>query len=229
MSSSGKRALHRPDRTGRPLPCRRVPLAIAVLFIAGGFHLYRGAPVEGVVFWVVATMLTMDHLGWLKKSVRNRRFRLDPGRSVALAVVGGLLLMALPRAGVGIAVVISAVGVLGLALVWPDPAPEATVPPAVDRGRLSATAWAWATVATAACIYELAVYFLGDGRGREAEFPALSDLLGPGVEHIWGRGVFIAVWLSAGLTLLRWASRDHSHVSGHDAEVTVDPDEGEAP
>ena len=173
---------------------------IAILLIIGTVQLIRDAPVDSVVFGVVALLIALDAFGLLPQVPPL------PVPLLALALGAGLaaiLLVVAPRHGVLAGIVVSAVGIAAAAIAWSRPA-GATARPGkrVIRGAVL-----WASVTVLLCLWELSSFLLGRFTAEtKIAHPAVSDLVDPAVDALPGRIVFVAVWVAAMLGFV-WVGR----------------------
>ena len=171
--------------------------AFLIIVIAGGFHIYRGAPVDGVIFLVLAAGLVLTH----RRSIPAP----DPPatRPNTYAVVGVVLACAVYGWVVGHWIpntlpVQLAVAVPGLLII-----PFAWRVPGTDR-KLSARAWWWAIVGVLVCLWELTSFlFQSDPAVGSYEHPTLSVILDPLFGTAGLRSVLVGVWLALGVALFR--------------------------
>jgi hypothetical protein len=169
---------------------------IAILLIIGVVQLIRDAPVDSVIFGVVAVLIALDAVGVLPAL---------PAVSppfVALAaggLVAAVLLVLAPRHGLLAGILVSAVGVAAVTIAWSRPAVKssAAAPRASDR-RVLRGAVLWASVTVILCLWELSSFLLGRFTvDTKLAHPAVSDLLDPAIDSWPGRVVFVAVWAAA--------------------------------
>lgn len=174
---------------------RAVPW-IAIVAIIALVQVVRAEYLDAIVFGATAVVLAIDAVA----GPRVRARRPPTWAIVAGAVLTGGVLAFAPRHGALAAVVVIAIGVAALAIAWPDPVRDDQ--PA-DGRRTTRAAIAWAIVAIATCLLELASFLLGRYTA-ETKFthPALSDLLNPLVDQWGGMAVFAALWLALGVLLL---------------------------
>lgn len=168
----------------------------AILIITGLFQVFRGAPVDGAFFLVIAGVLVADAFGLV--ALPDRRM---PRRSVVFgtAAVLGVLMVIAPRHGFVEGLIVSAIGVTVLLFAWPDPGTTS-----VRKLPLRRAAVVWSIIAVVIALWELTSFFLGLP-SPEAEFrhPSISLLLDPVLNTVEGRIGFTALWLVSGIALLR--------------------------
>ena len=140
--------------TGQRTTLRRVaqPWTL-ILVITGLFQVFRGAPIDGAFFLVVALVLMMDAAGWV--SIPGRGL---PRRSVMIgtAAVLGTLMVIAPRHGIVEGLIVSAVGLSVLFFAWPSPGDTdaAAVP-------LRRSAILWSVIGVVCCLWEVSSFLLG--------------------------------------------------------------------
>jgi hypothetical protein len=198
--------------------------SVTILAAAGSFHFYRGALVEGVVFWLAALALAADAVGALPKvharSVSDRNFRAASPMALSATALAAVLVAVLvvgwsPLHGTLDAIVIAAAGVVVAWIVWPQRAESG---PTRTTAALRRSTLCWSTAAVATCLFELVIYFLGDVRGLDRQFPTLSDLISPAFGNHWVRTAMAALWLSGGFVLVG-SHRRGKNSSGHTENV----------
>ncbi|NEN06528.1 hypothetical protein G3T36_11675 [Diaminobutyricibacter tongyongensis] len=174
---------------------------IAILSLTGAFHLFRGAPVDGLIFFAGALGLALDAFGWLRIRPLDRERTARRLLSWILMAVLLLVLALAPLYGGVESVVVVAIGVALIPVVWPQPAvptPRAR-PDAVRRA-----AFAWSVIAVVGCAWEIGAYFMSrPSPAAEFAFPPLSDLVDPFIASPIARAVLIAIWLVGGYALIR--------------------------
>ena len=175
-------------------------LWICVLAIMAGFQTWRGAYVDGVLFFALAAMLIIDRLTGGRIILLKQP--LVAPKIVILAITGvlGLVLVLAPRHSWIDLVAMVAIGVTVLIVAW-EPTPERQQRSHVSLLR---SIWLWSVAAVALCVWEATAFVLSVTVPNGDEmFPTISVLLDPFVENIWGRIVFVGLWLAAGLGLLQ--------------------------
>lgn len=174
-------------------------LWIAVLATMAGFQTWRGAYVDGVLFFALSAVLVVDRL----TGGRVQLLRRPPTapRWVLFAIVGtlGALLVAAPRHGPVSFLVVSAVGVVVFVLAWgPTVARPARPARAIRRSVI-----VWSIIGVGLCLWEALAFILSVTAPQGSfGFPTVSVLLDPAVEHWASRAVLVAAWLLGGLALL---------------------------
>jgi hypothetical protein len=171
-----------------------------ILVITGLFQVFRGAPVDGAFFLVVAAVLVADEFGWVAlPAVGLPRMRVLAG---AAAVLGALMVLA-PRHGLVEGLVVSGIGLSVLLFAWPDHGGSGAAGAPLRRAGIL-----WSVIAVAACLIEVVSFLLGvPSEAAKLAHPSISLLLDPALDTIEGRIVFTALWLVAGIALLRRGRR----------------------
>ena len=179
-------------------------LWICVLTIMASFQTWRGAYVDGILFYSLVIMLIVDRLTGGRLVIFKRPI-IAP-KWVTLAITGtlGVVLVSSPRHSWIDLVVFVAIGVTVLLVAW-EPAPDRVQRPHKAYAR---SMWMWAMLAVAICLWEATAFVLSVTLpGGSEDFPTISVLLDPFVENTWGRMVFVGLWLAAGYGLLRFWRR----------------------
>ena len=175
-------------------------LWISVLAIMAGFQTWRGAYVDGVLFFALVAMLIIDRLTGGRIILMKQPVVAPKVVTLAITGVLGLVLVLAPRHSWIDLVALVAIGVTVLIVAW-APTPER---PERSHTSLLRSMWFWSMAAVALCVWEATAFVLSvtvpDGIDM---FPTISVLLDPFVENIWGRIVFVGLWLAAGLGLLQ--------------------------
>jgi hypothetical protein len=170
---------------------------IGILLIIGTVQLIRDAPIDSVIFAVVAALIALDAVGALPQPPAV------PARFAALAIGGAIAAMALafaPRHGLLAGIVVTAVGIAAVAIAWSRPSTDTRgTSRLVLRGAIL-----WASVTVLLCLWELSSFLLGRAtEDAKNAHPAVSDLLDPAIDSWPGRIVFIAVWVAAMVGFVR--------------------------
>lgn len=180
---------------------RRLARPWTVILVATGlFQVFRGAPIDGAFFLVVAAVLVADEFGFvaLPGVAAPRRWVLG----VAAAVLGTLMVLA-PRHGLIEGLVVSAIGLSVLLFAWPDHGGTTAAQTPLRRAGIL-----WSVVAVTVAVVELVSFLLGvPSAAAKFAHPSISLLLDPALDTIEGRIVFSALWLVVGIALLRRGRR----------------------
>ena len=179
-------------------------LWISVLTIMASFQTWRGAYVDGILFYALVAVLVIDRLTGGRIKILNQP--IVAPKVVTLGITGTLavILVLAPRHGWIDLVTMVAIGVAVLILAW-EPAPERRELPhkAINRSAL-----VWAMLGVGLCFWEaLAFIFSVTMPDGDLNYPTISVLLDPFVENTWGRLFFVGLWLAGGLGLLRFWSK----------------------
>ncbi|MDH6277315.1 hypothetical protein M2118_000266 [Aurantimicrobium minutum] len=179
-------------------------LWICVLSIMAGFQTWRGAYVDGILFFSLVAMLILDRLTGGRILIMKKPIAAT--KLITLAITGtlGAVLVLAPRHSWVDLVVFVAIGVTVLLVAW-EPAPDREQRP---HAALLRSMWMWSMLAVAICVWEAAAFVLSVTMpGGNENYPTISVLLDPFVENVWGRLVFVGLWLAAGYGLLRFWRR----------------------
>lgn len=178
-------------------PAWRHP-AIVILFVTGCFHIFRGAPIDGVAFLAVTSALVIAEAVAPAEVIGAQpapRTSPERHRSYAAVAVVALLVAALPRYGVSTALLICLLGLVALA--------DAATRPEFEQPRRGSRVWPYAVIGVGAALNELAAYLMQTYAGADADrFPALSDILNPVVGWAPTRALLVGLWLAGGVGLL---------------------------
>lgn len=178
---------------------------IAILGIMAGFQTWRGAYVDGLLFFALTAMLIIDQatagrLMVLKRHISVPRFVIFG----ITGVLGALLVMSPRRSWVDLLTLIS-IGLTVLIVAWqPAPAHTTRNPKSYRR-----SIYIWSILAVGMSLWEVVAFVLSVTVGLGTDnFPTVSVILDPFVSNLAGRTIFVALWLAAGLGLLRlWSKR----------------------
>lgn len=176
-----------------------------MLTIMASFQTWRGAYVDGILFYALVAMLLIDRITGGRIRILTKP--IVAPKIVTLGITGtlALILVVAPRHGWVDLVTMVAIGVVVLILAW-EPAPEKAQLP---EKALKRSALAWSILGVGLCVWEaLAFIFSVTMPHGDENYPTVSVLLDPFVENIWGRIFFVGLWLAGGLGLLRfWSKR----------------------
>lgn len=176
-------------------------LWICILAIMAGFQTWRGAYVDGILFFSLVAMLVIDRLTGGRVIILKNPFIAPKFLTLAITGVLGLILVLAPRhSWIDLAAFV-AIGITVLIVAW-EPAPERQKRPRVAMLR---SMWFWSMAAVLLCLWEATAFVLSvTVPNGYMYFPTISVLLDPFVESLGGRIVFVGLWLAAGYGLLRF-------------------------
>lgn len=176
-------------------------LWICVLAIMAGFQTWRGAYVDGTLFFALAAMLVIDSLTGGRIVILKKPVVAPKVVTLGITGVLGIVLVLAPRHSWIDLVAFIAIGVTVLIVAW-EPAPERVKRP---KKAMLRSMWFWSMAAVVLCVWEATAFILSVTTPNGIEnFPTISVLLDPFVENLWGRVVFVGLWLAAGYGLLRF-------------------------
>lgn len=176
-------------------------LWMSVLTIMATFQTWRGAYVDGILFYAIVLMLIVDRITGGRLVILKRPIVAPKIITLGITGVLGAVLVLAPRhSWIDLAAFI-AIGVTVLIVAW-EPYEVRVKRP---RQALIRSMWFWSLAAVAICLWEATAFILSVTMPSGNEnFPTISVLLDPFVENLWGRIVFVGLWLAAGYGLLRF-------------------------
>ena len=190
------------DRRAWPLSS---VLWIVVLLIMASFQTWRGAVVDGVLFYALSAVLIIDRV--TRGTITIFKRPIDVPRPVTVAITGtlALVLIVAPRHSWIDFVVLVAIGVTVVLVAWaPQPAPQP-----VAREPLLRSAAIWSVLMVGLCVIEAIAFILSVTMPQvSVGYPTISVLLDPVLQNGFGRTLVVAAWLAGGLGLLGfWRKR----------------------
>lgn len=181
--------------------------SLVVLVLAGGFHLGRGAPIDGVTYLALAAIIFLSERHGRKQPERSglRQWPVltaaGPWLWVAVVLLGSALAM-LPL-GTWLAIVLLALGVLMVLLGWSQPT-HRTEWEYARRMAVRRTSLAWSLVVLYLCAWELGMFFSDHYHPQgTSTYPPLTDLVEPAFQQPFTRWLATVVWLGACALALR--------------------------
>lgn len=178
-------------------------LWICVLTIMASFQTWRGAYIDGVLFYAIVAMLVIDRLTGGRIRLLKQPVIVPKVVTVGITGTLALVLIVAPRHGWIDLVTMVAIGVTVLILAW-EPAPNRRELP---EKALKRSALLWSMLAVGLCVWEALAFILSVTMPIGTDFPTVSVLLDPALENLWGRIFFVVLWLAGGLGLLRFWGR----------------------
>lgn len=171
---------------------------LTILVIICLVQVARQQWIDALIFAVAAALLGVEALGLLRRLDAIPRPALSITIAVGAASAVGLLLA--PRHSTAAGLVMVVIAAAALLSTWRSTARESAPWPRALR----MLGWWWATVGIVACIWEVLQVALGGlvVNGR-VEHPALSDLVNPLLDVQLGKIVFVLLWMTLGVYLVR--------------------------
>lgn len=177
---------------------------MCVLGTMAGFQTWRGAFVDGALFFLISGMLLVDRLTGGR--IQLIKTPMDSPRWVVGAITGalGIVLVVAPRHGWVDFVTMVLIGVTVLVMAW-TPRPKR---PFRGARAIKKSALVWSLWGIALCAWEATAFILSvTVPGGNDHFPTISVLLDPVVESIPGRILFVGLWLAGGVSLIGFFRR----------------------
>ncbi|GAA1886700.1 hypothetical protein GCM10009715_36030 [Paeniglutamicibacter psychrophenolicus] len=198
----------RAESVGAALQSRLTVGSLVVLVLAGGFHLGRGAPIDGVTYLALAGIIFFSERRGSKEpdraGLRRRRPALTakgPWLWAAVVLLGTALAM-VPM-GNGLAAALLALGAVMVLLGWRQPALRSEQDHA-HRKAVRRTSLAWSLVILYLCAWELGMFFSDHYHPQGAStYPPLTDLVEPAFQQPFTRWLATVIWLGASALVLR--------------------------
>jgi len=183
--------------------------AIVIVFITGCFHVFRGAPIDGVVFLAVAFWLAFAESRWPATALMPGPVEwthAERRRAHWFVVVAAFLAAVLPRYGDSLALLICLLGIVAIV--------DASMRPSYEPAKRTMRTWPYAVIGVVAALDELNAFIMQAYAGAGThEYPALSDVLNPVIGWPPARALLVGLWLAGGVTLLRlMPARKPAHV-----------------
>lgn len=169
-----------------------------VFLITTSLQVFRGSPIDTLIFGSSTLVVWLDAAGFFKKSLQERP-KVSNALIVLVLSVIGLSLSFFPRhtyfAG---AIMISILPVV-LYLVWHrDRGPKEKADKVMSRTKL-----VWTIFCLLVCVWEFAANIQGQLENNLYTHPTISVLIDPLLDTSVGQTIFVIVWLFLGLGLLR--------------------------
>lgn len=178
---------------------------ILVLAITSIWHFSRGAYGDGLVFGVGALVLELDKRGIRK--LLPKQIRVSKSLLTILVLLIWVTLTISTRYGVLDLLVLYLIGCLVFLSAWHPDFGKRKFHDAASRR--AAKYWSW--LALVVCGIELLSYMFASKTKDDYQFPTLTVLVDPWIDHLFGRAIFNAIWLAIGLRLIRpKVSQDNS-------------------
>ena len=175
----------------------RGPVLWLVVFIGGAaFQLWRGSPVDTLVYVSVALLVTLA----VQERLRTPEFSATRfATAVSILLVATLVFILFPIHSWPTAVFYLLLVPVLLRIIWQkESAPSQDSTMAMRR-----SSKIWFAIGSLTCICELGNYFASDITHNDKAFPTLTVLLDPIVADKVGKVIFVTVWAVIGAGLFR--------------------------
>lgn len=184
----------------------------AILFaVITAWHIWRDALADGVIFGLATAVLVTESF---RPRLLGTTHRIAVRGAVGL-LVGSCLtafFTVAPRYSPAVKTVVILCGIVAFRMAWfhmhQRPRPALT-----PRQRTSIHLWLGA--ATFLLLVEFGAYVGAVVSGSDADYPTITVLLDPVIDHWWGRALFASAWLLGGWALV--TTRPGADVGGGDA------------
>lgn len=177
---------------------RRLSPWVVLFAVITGWHWWRDAPMDGVIFGLATALLLIESLrpGWLGTTHRTH----PTGRWFVLGgVLTTTLLVLSPRYSFVTQALVIGCGLGAFRLSWFHLHRRYR---AALTHRQRTAIHVWIAAATFLLGVEFAAYMGAVASHSDADFPTITVLLDPTIDHWWGRAMFSALWLLGGWALV---------------------------
>ena len=169
-----------------------------VFFITYALQIFRGSPIDTMIFGTSTLLVWLDAAGFVKKSLRERPKVSNSTIAIALGLLG-IALSFFPRHSYFHGAVMLALLPVALYLVWyRDRGPKEKADPLMARTKV-----VWVIICVALCIWEFAANIQGQLENNLYSHPTISILMDPFMDSTFGQSIFVVLWLLLGVGLLR--------------------------
>ncbi len=167
------------------------------------FQVFRGSVSDALIFAIFAALTTLSQHGRPEQFL-PRIPKLHRKQVIIGVATLGILMTAIPRHTAAYGLMFLAIGGYVIATNWyPDSGKK-------ERGNLpvARATVIWRTYGIALCVWELAANILGQLNDTLSEFPTISVLVDPLLDHPLGKAGFVLLWLMSGVGFMRlWRVR----------------------
>lgn len=179
---------------------RSVALWLVVFICGAAFQLWRGSPIDTLVYSTVALLVILA----VQKRIRTPEY--DATRFV-IAVSPLLLLTSVFIFFPIHSWIVATFYLLLVPVLWRIfwQKESTSLPKSTKAERRSSVIWF--VIGTLTCIFELGNYFASDITHDDKSYPTLTVLVDPIVANSWGKVAFVVVWAATGAGLLRVSTK----------------------
>ncbi len=169
-----------------------------VFLITCALQVFRGSPIDTMIFGTSTLLVWLDAAGFMKKSLRERPKVSNTNIAIGFGLLG-ITLTFFPRHSYLHGIVMLAILPIALYLVWyRDRGPKEKADPLMAKTKV-----VWIIECIALCIWEFAANIMGQLENNLYSHPTISILMDPVLDSTFGQGAFVFVWLLLGVGLLR--------------------------
>jgi len=169
-----------------------------VFLVTTSLQVFRGSPIDTLIFGSSTLIIWLDAAGFLKKSLQERP-KVSNALIVIVMLMLGLSLSFFPRHTYLHGAIMFAILPVVLFLVWhKDRGPKEKADPVMAR-----TKNVWKVLSLLLCVWEFAANIQGQLEHSLTTHPTMSVLIDPFLDETIGQTVFVVLWLFLGLGLLR--------------------------
>lgn len=197
----------RDESVGAALQSRRTAGSLVIFVLSGGFHLGRGAPIDGAAYLALAAAIFFSERRGRKEPERVGPRWTPPvpatGPWIWVAVVFLGTALAMVPMGNWLAIVLLALGAVMVLLGWRQPEHRPS-PEHAHRKAVRRTSLAWSLVVLYLCAWELGMFFSDHYHPQGAStYPPLTDLVEPAFQQPFTRWLATLIWLGGCALVLR--------------------------
>ncbi|SEC50545.1 hypothetical protein SAMN04489806_3081 [Paramicrobacterium humi] len=193
-----------------PIASRDLPWLTALVLV-GVFQIIRGTWDDVLIFAIALACALWQAV---HRDPPDRRISGVPPLNglVTAAIVVGVLLVLLPRHSIAAGVVIVIIGAAGLTVAllggWPAEPTSSTLASREPRPALRTAMVAWGCIVLVAGLWEATAYLTWKwGLLADGVMPSISDVVDPLLDTVVGKIVFVGVWITTGVAVLRRGPR----------------------
>jgi hypothetical protein len=169
-----------------------------VFFVTLALQIFRGSPIDTMIFGSSTVLIWLDAVGFLKKSLRERPKVSNSTIAIVVAMYG-ISLSVFPRHSYEHGALVLSILPIALWLVWyRDRGPKERPDPLMAKTKV-----VWIVLCIAICIWEFAANIQGQLENNLYSHPTISILMDPFMDSTFGKSIFAVIWLLAGVGLLR--------------------------
>lgn len=169
-----------------------------VFLLTLALQVFRGSPIDAMIFGASTLLIWLDAAGFVKKSLRERPRVSNSTIAIATAVLA-IALTFFPRHSYIHGFVMIAILPIVLYLVWyKDRGPKEKADPVMNKTKV-----VWVSLCVILCIWEFAANIMGQLENSLYSHPTISILMDPFMDSTFGQGIFVILWLMLGLGFLK--------------------------